>query len=121
MPAVTTHAARYSILALDVGDDTVNVGVLLIDPETDRLYLRLRRDWDWVAPDEVEVLSDLEADLERKSAEMGAVRLIEHLEDTLSNMLRITDRRETVARDFERTLGRLYREHVPSHVAEYVT
>lgn len=121
MSPATTHVARYSILTLDLAGDVVNAGILLEDPGADRLYVRLRRDWERIAPEEADVLSAIESDLAAKSAEMGAARLFEYLEDTLSNTLRITDRRETIVADFERALGQLYREHVQSGVQEYVT
>lgn len=120
--AVTTHTGRLSILAVELpGDGPANAGVLIEDPATDRLYVRLRRDWDQIAPEEAEVLSALESDLSAKSAEMGAARLLEHLEDTLSNSVRMTDRRNVMVEDFERALARLYREHVRSSVREFVT
>jgi hypothetical protein len=127
MPVVTTHAANFSILelgALNVdapGPEPVAVGVLLEDPSQDRLYLRLRRDWEKLAPEEAETLSALEFDLTSKAAEMGASRLVDYLEDTLSNFLRISDRREVIVADFPRALGHLYREHVASTVREFVT
>jgi SOS-response transcriptional repressor LexA len=127
MSAVTTHAANLSILELDAlamdapTRPTVAAGVLLEDPGADRLYLRLRRDWEEIAGEEAGVLSALEFDLAAKAAEMGASRLLGYLEDTLSNFLRIGERREVVVEDFERALGRLYREHVPSTVRKFVT
>jgi phage repressor protein C with HTH and peptisase S24 domain len=121
MSAVTTYAARFSILMLDLPGAAANAGVLLEDPGADRLYVRLRRDWDRIAPQEAGLLEMMEADLAAKSNEMGAACLLEYFEDTLSNALRVTDRREMMVEDFERALGRLYREHVQSHVQEYVT
>ena len=75
---------------------------------------RLRRDWDQIAPEEADLLSTMEADLAAKSAEMGAARLLDHFDDTLSNALRVTDRRDMMVEDFERALGQLYRENVRS-------
>jgi SOS-response transcriptional repressor LexA len=119
MAAVTTHAARYSILALELpGEGPANAGVLLEDPATGRLYVRLRRDWDQIAPDEADVLEALEADL-TGGAWSGSV--LDHLEDKLSNTLHVTDCREVMIEDFERGLARLYREHVHSNVLEFVT
>jgi SOS-response transcriptional repressor LexA len=122
MSAVTTRSARYSILALKLPSaEPVNAGILLEDPQTDRLWVRLRRDWEQIAPEEAEVLAALEADLAGKAAEMGAQRLTDYLQDTLSLFLRITDRRDVIVEDFEPALGRLYREHVRSTVQEFVT
>jgi phage repressor protein C with HTH and peptisase S24 domain len=118
----TAHAAMFSILAVEIpGQAPVNAGVLLQDPRTDRLYIRMRRDWDALAPDEAEVLSELESDLAAKAAEVGAARLMGLIEDWLSNTVRVSMREPLEVEDFERSLGRLYREHVRSNVLEFVT
>jgi phage repressor protein C with HTH and peptisase S24 domain len=122
MPVATTHRARYSLLTVHLPAQAEAVaGVLLEDPATDHLHVRLRRDWDALAPEESEVLSALEYDLTSKARESGAAALFDYLENTLSNVTRLGDRREIVVEDFERALGRLYREHVASKVREFVT
>ena len=122
MSVVTTHAARYSILAVELpGEGAVNAGVLLEDPANDRLYSRLRRDWDRIAPQEADVLSALDANFASLAAEMGAAGVLKHLEDTLSNVLKVTDRRDVMVEDFERALARLYRQNVQASVQEFVT
>ena len=89
MTVVTTQRARFRILELELpGRGPVNAGVLLEDCSEDRLHVRLRRDWDLIAPEEAEVLAEMESDLAGKSAEMGAGRLLAYLEDTLSNVMR---------------------------------
>ena len=118
----TAHAANFSILAVEIpGQAPVNAGVLLQDPRTDRLYVRMRRDWDALAPAEAEVLSALESDLAAKAAELGAAQLMGLIEDWLSNTVRVSVREPVEVEDFERSLGRLYREHVRSNVLEFVT
>jgi SOS-response transcriptional repressor LexA len=122
MSVLTTENARYMILSLELpGAGRMNAGVLLEDPATDRLWVRLRRDWDEFAPDEAEVLSAIEYDLASKAREMGATQLLRYLEDTLSNAVQVTGRREIPVEDFERALGRLYRQHVQSTVRPFVT
>jgi len=122
MSLVATRTARVFILQLAMpGEAPVNVGVLLEDAGADRLYLRLRRDWEMIAGEEAEVLSELESDLEARASEMGAARLLEYLTGTLSNLLTITEPREVIVEDFERALGRLYRETVQSRVQPYRT
>ncbi|MEQ1885838.1 MAG: S24 family peptidase [Bryobacteraceae bacterium] len=120
MPAAT-HRARYSLLNITLPGWEGVAGVLLEDPAKDRLYLRLRRDWDEIGGDEAEILQALEYDLTAKANEMGAAALLSQLEDTLSNTVTVSDRRETIVAEFERALSRLYREHVSSTVHEYVT
>ena len=70
-----TRAARYSLLTVELpGEDAVTAGVLLEDPAADRVHIRLRRDWERVAPEESEVLSLLEDDLSAQAAEAGAAK-----------------------------------------------
>jgi phage repressor protein C with HTH and peptisase S24 domain len=122
MSVLTTQNARYMILTLELpGAGRANAGVLLEDPSADRLWVRLRRDWEELAPEEAEVLQAMEYDLTAKAQEMGAARLLGYLEDSLSNTLQVTDRRDVVVEDFERALTRLYREHVQSAVRPFVT
>jgi phage repressor protein C with HTH and peptisase S24 domain len=119
---VNTGAARYSLLMLELpGQESITAGVLLEDPATDRVHIRLRRDWQSIDPDEAEVLAFLEDDLLADAAEEGAAKFFARLEDTLSNTLRVSDRRETMVEDFPRALARLYREHVRSEAQPFVT
>jgi SOS-response transcriptional repressor LexA len=122
MSVLTTQNARYMLLTLELpGAGRINAGVLLEDPATNRLWVRLRRDWEECAPEEAEVLSALEYDLTAKSRELGAAQLLQYLEDTLSNAVMLTDRREILVESFERALARLYREHVQATVRPFVT
>jgi phage repressor protein C with HTH and peptisase S24 domain len=115
--------AEYSLLLCNLpGRGVQTIGVLLLDPATDTLYLRLRRDWDAIASEEdVEVLSALEDDLSVKSHEGGGSALLESLEDTASQSIRITDREAVTVRNFDSKLGELYREHVPAEVLRFRT
>ena len=120
---VQTRTARYSIVQADLpGHGLVNLGVLLEDPQSDALHLRFRRDLDSLVDEEdLEVLKSLSDDLTRKSNEMGAEKLFDYLETTLSATMRITDREQVLVEDFSRALDRLYRKHVPSKVLEFRT
>jgi phage repressor protein C with HTH and peptisase S24 domain len=98
------------------------IGVLLLDPATDRLYVRLRRDWEQMAEeDDVEVLAELEDDLLTQSTERGGVAVLSELEENWSNTLRVTDREAVTVRSFDRMLSDLYRQHVPSQVLQFRT
>jgi SOS-response transcriptional repressor LexA len=120
-PSVQNQPARFAVLAMDLAGDVTNAGVVLEDPVKDRLFLRMRRDWDEIAPEEAEVLEEFEDGLRSDAAELGAARVLEHLEDTLSNTIRISDRKEVLVENFDRALGRLYREHVHANVHPFVT
>lgn len=102
------------------GEQTI--GVLLLDPATDTLHIRLRRDWHYVADEEdIEVLAELADDLESLARENGGAAVLERLEREASQALRVSDREAITVRDFERTLKELYREHVPAKVLRFRT
>jgi phage repressor protein C with HTH and peptisase S24 domain len=116
-------AGQFSLLSADLpGHGAQPIGVLLLDPSADSLYVRLRRDWTEVAEEEdAEVLAELEDDLATKAREMGAMALMEYLENDASTGLRVSDREAVTVRDFEKTLNDLYREHVPVKVLAFRT
>jgi SOS-response transcriptional repressor LexA len=122
MAIAAPQLARLSVLQLEMpGNAPVSAGVLLEDPASNRLYLRLRRDWDVIAPEEAEVLSELEPDLAEKAQKLGAAQVLDQLHDTLSNTLTISGRREVMVEDFGRAISRLYRELVQPTVRPFVT
>jgi SOS-response transcriptional repressor LexA len=121
--AISTRRGQYSVVQAELPQHgLVNLGVLLQDPESDALFARFRRDMATLAGEEdLEVLSALGDDLSAKATAMGAERLFQYLEDTLSGSVRITDREPVVAEDFSRAVDRLYRQHVQSNVLEFRT
>ncbi len=122
MLLTATQAARYSIVVIDLpGGEAVNAGILLEDPQTDRLYIRLRRDFFEIFPEEADVLVELEDDLAAKAREAGARAVLDAIEGSWSNAVRVSERREAMVEDFERALGRLYRQHVRSTVLRFET
>src|SRR3954451_13610464 len=58
---LSTREGRYAILEADLGDGPEPAGIPLEDPETDRLHIRLRRDWEASAPED-DVLPYIEED-----------------------------------------------------------
>ena len=99
------------------------IGALLLDPESDRLWIRLRQSYDELAdPEDAEVLEALEGDIRARAAELGAEAYVASLEDSLSNALRVSERHAVPVDSFTRVLDRIYREHVqPLAVEPYVT
>ena len=78
---VSTKAARFSILSIQLAcGDLLSAGVLIEDPQSDRLYVRLRRDWERIAGEEAEVLSELEHGMRSDAEELGAARVLEQME-----------------------------------------
>ena len=119
-----THRGVYAILQAALPERPLtNIGVLLLDPVNDKLYMRLRTDLEKLAGEEdAEVLALVEEDFEQKLEEMGGEVFLRLLEDTLSNALRLTGRQSVVVRDFERELDRLFSKYVQAdQVQPYVT
>jgi phage repressor protein C with HTH and peptisase S24 domain len=114
---------QYSLLLSELpGRGVETLGVLLLDPASDTLHVRLRRDWERLASEEdAEVLEELEEDLQMKSRESGGTAVLEYLESDASNSLRVTDREAISVRDFDKKLSELYREHVPAQVLQFRT
>ena len=89
------------------------IGVLLVDPATDRMHARLRQSFDDIAsPEDAEVFESMEEDIRQRSAELGAEAFLQSLEDSLSNALRIGERKAVAVDSFSRVLDRLFDEHV---------
>ncbi len=114
---------QFLLLLSDLpGRGVETLGVLLVDPSTDQLYVRLRRDWSRLADEEdAEVLAELEEDLQTMGQQHGATAALEFLEGSASLSLRFTEREAVMTRDFDKKLGELYREHVPSNVLQFRT
>jgi len=100
-----------------------NVGVLLLDPEHERLYVKIRGHWEDVTdPDDVALLTSLAGDFEAKIREMGGANFLHTLEDTLSYTLQLSDRTRIQVTDWTRALEDLYDEHVETaEIKRYVT
>jgi len=118
-----TREGQYVTLEVALpGREPEPAGVILYDASDERLEARLRRDWDEIAdPEDAELLELVEQDLAAKVAEMGAGAVLKHLEETLSNVLRISQRETVLLGSFEATLNRLYNRLVPSTVLRFRT
>lgn len=104
------------------GERPVAIGVALHEPATGELRFRLRQDWETFVPEEdLDYVTALEADLQAKSREMGGTALLAWLEEHCSHLLRLSARERVVVSRPEATLGRLYREQVPSAVQQFRT
>lgn len=128
MSSVTTATVfelkRAEAVFVDVqlpGVRPETVGVLLLDPSSNKLYMKFRIDWNEFAPSESDVLSLLADDLESKAREMGGEQVLHYLEQNWSNTLQVSDREQMTVADFESRLRRLFREHVQVPVVPYKT
>lgn len=120
---VAPQQASYLLLECELpGSGLQTAGVLLFDPATDTLHIRLRRDWEQIAAEEdAEVLAELEDDLLAKARERGGAAVLDFLESNASQSVRVTNRETIAVRDFERALAGLYREHVAASVLRFRT
>ena len=126
MPASTLIAtAQGEFLLVEAalpGRASEPIGVVLLEPHSGRCELKLRRDWDqWMDEDEEEFFTHLEADFSSRIASLGAVEFLRQAEESYSHAVRFTERRAVLVDRFERTLDRLYRQHVPAKVQEFHT
>jgi SOS-response transcriptional repressor LexA len=95
------------------GQPVRNIGVYLVDPASDRLWLRMRRAYDGLAePDDIEVLQALEEDILRYASETGAEAFLVSLENSLSNVIRVSRRQSVEVDAFSRVADRLFDRHV---------
>jgi phage repressor protein C with HTH and peptisase S24 domain len=114
----------YALLeAVLPGRAPLPAGVLLIDPASDRAWLKMRVNYgEWADSDDAEVLEALEDHIRDCLAESGAEAFLQSLEDSLSNSLRIGERQSVEVDAFSRVVERLYHEHVePVAVAPFQT
>jgi len=111
----TKRRACWSLLEVaPSGCRPVPYGILLADRDTGQLTQRLRDAacFDELDEQESDILIALPADLEQKAREMGGVRLLDSLEESLSGFFRITDRASIAYSDAQAAVDRLFDEHV---------
>ncbi|HUB32442.1 MAG TPA: S24 family peptidase [Bryobacteraceae bacterium] len=107
-----TAPAEYVLLSAAVPGRSIEpIGVLLADPASDRGWLRLRTDFPALT-DDTDFFDGLEFHLRTLLAESGAEALLRRLEDSLSNVLLVSERRAVAVDSFRRVLERLYAEEV---------
>jgi hypothetical protein len=99
-----------------------NIGVLLLVPDTNRLYCRFRRDFEDFAGDEAEWFKELPEHIMQMAKELGAQKCLEWMESTLSNTLQISSRKDlTIQGDAVATVDRLYVAHIRPKVLQFRT
>lgn len=116
VPIGVRRRGEYVLLQLALpGRPVHDVGVLLVDadPDSRRHALRLRSHWDDLAdPEDAALLAALGRDLADKIAETGARGLLESWEDSLSHVLRVSERQAVDVDSFARVADRLFEGHV---------
>jgi len=118
------RAGEYVLLQLALPAKPVhNIGVLLLDTESDCSRLRLRARWDDLADaEDAAYLAELDRDFHGKIEEMGARGFLESIEDSFSHVLRVSERKTIAVDSFTRVADRIFARHVePLPVARYRT
>ena len=95
-----------------------NVGVLLLDPATGRGWVRFRESFEDLACEEdAEVLDAMEEHFRQAMAEEGAEAWLRSLEDSGSNVLRVSGRHTVAVDAFTRALDRIFSENIATLAA----
>jgi hypothetical protein len=105
------------------GKRPIPYGILLVDRDSARLTHRLRDSacFDELDEQESDILDALSDDLVEKARDMGGLRLLDWLEDSVSDFFRISDRTAIVYGDAQTAVDRLFDEYVDSTVGEFTT
>jgi hypothetical protein len=116
MPLRSARRATWSLLEIvRPGNSPEPLGILLVDDETGVLWLRLRdrAEFEDLEEQDSDFLAVLAPDLEGKARENGGHALLDSLEDSLSNFLRIGSRAAMAySGDARNAVNRLFDEHV---------
>ena len=88
-------------------------GVILIDPATDRGWARLREHFEDIADaEDAEILPALVDGIRERLSSLGAAAALADLEQSLSNILLVSERQEVAVDAFTRVLDQLFEEYV---------
>ncbi len=99
-----------------------NIGVLLLDNRTDRLFCRFRRDFESSAGDDALWLEQLASFFSDKANELGGRNCLARCKAAFAGMLRISRPRRIRIRDYSTTtIDGLYAKYIPATVAPFVT
>jgi hypothetical protein len=108
-----SNDADWSILLVYApGTEPEPAGVLLLDRQSNRLFVRLKPLLHQTDETILEVWQDLAADLDRKASALGGAEVLDWLECTASNTFRVSERTRLEAADLSGTLLQLYKDHV---------
>ncbi len=97
-------------------------GVLLAGEDSEWTHrFRGSDDVEELEEQEVDILACLGDDLTQKASELGGVKLLDFLEDSLSGFFRIGDRASIVYSDARSAVDRLFDRYVDTEVRPFVT
>ncbi len=94
------------------GAEQEPAGVLLLDPASNQLLIKLKPSLEQTDESILEVWQVMAVDLDSKAKVYGGAEVLEWLESTASHTFRVSERKRLEAADLETTLQQLYIEHV---------
>jgi hypothetical protein len=94
--------------------DGIPAGILLLDPASDELHIKLLSELTGADADQeaAEFWRELPQDLMERSRELGGSRLLDWLETTASHFIELGSRTSIETSNPQETLDLLYRTHV---------
>lgn len=100
------------------GSEPRNAGVIVLDRDVDRLWVKVTQGGEWTGDDVVsDVVGGLEDEIRSMARDHGAAAAMDYIESSFSGVIRATDPQHTAAADPEARLRRLFREQVDSRAA----
>src|SRR6266568_2968559 len=95
-------SGEYLLIELaQPGEPRRTIGVLLRDVATGQVYSKVRNHWKEIEDaEEAELLEALDQDFQAKIDEMGGDAFLLSLEDSLSNVLQLSEREAVTVDDF---------------------
>ncbi len=111
--AQSSTRGEYLLVQIELPDKQVqNFGILLLDPRSDQLYSRFRRDFDIWAGEDADWFESLGEEIFERSQELGGQKCLEWMESTLSHAVRVSTRVGVSLDSYQQMVQRLYVEHV---------
>jgi len=121
--AAEQHATKGEYLVVKAavpGMEVENIGILLLDSDSDRLHGRFRRDFDVWAGDDADWFEGLDELFER-AQELGGQKCLEWMESTFSHAVSVSERVGIFVDNYRQTLHQLYVKHVLPRVLPFRT
>jgi hypothetical protein len=121
---VKQHTANAEYLLVQAALPEVqieDIGILLLDSNSDQLHSRFRRDFEAFVGDEAYWFENLADEVSAKSQELGGQKCLDWLESTLSHALRISPRFPLLADNNHQTVQRLYVKYIRPKILPFRT
>jgi hypothetical protein len=105
--------AEYSIVSFcRPGQANIPVGILLLDRDNQQLRALFRHSWETAVGTDAPLFARIVDDLLDLAKEIGATRLMEIFEDSLSNSIQVTDRKHVESSNLDATLHKLFKDYI---------